>query len=302
MTGILHKVNWRVLLPGQRSELRVADMATGATRLVHESRRTVYEAPNWSPDGEWLVVNAAGSLLRVPADGSGEPERIDTGSVVDNNNDHLLSRDGTIIYTSAEVDGHLYAAPMAGGEPRRVSNEREEPFGYFLQGVSPDGSTLAYAGAERRAGRDFLTNLFTIPADGGADVRLTDWDQDAVGCDYSPDGSWLYFNSEHHAQGPGHMQIYRMRPDGSGIERLTHDERSNWFPKPSPDGNMIIYLAFPLGTLGHGANLPVTIRAMDPDGSRHRDVVDLFGGQGTLNVNSWAPDGRYFAYMSYPID
>jgi hypothetical protein len=24
------------------------------------------------------------------------------------------------------------------------------------------------------------------------------------------------------------------------------------------------------------------------------------GGQGTINVNSWAPDSRRFAYVSYP--
>jgi len=27
--------------------------------------------------------------------------------------------------------------------------------------------------------------------------------------------------------------------------------------------------------------------------------VTLFGGQGTLNVNSWAPDSKRFAFVSY---
>jgi Tol biopolymer transport system component len=28
-------------------------------------------------------------------------------------------------------------------------------------------------------------------------------------------------------------------------------------------------------------------------------VVHLFGGQGTINVPSWSPDGQRFAYVSY---
>ncbi len=40
---------------------------------------------------------------------------------------------------------------------------------------------------------------------------------------------------------------------------------------------------------------------MQPDGSGQRDLVALFGGQGTINVNSWAPDSRRFAHVAYPV-
>jgi TolB protein len=38
-----------------------------------------------------------------------------------------------------------------------------------------------------------------------------------------------------------------------------------------------------------------------PDWTAHVQVIEVFGGQGTLNVNSWAPDGERFAYVSYPL-
>jgi hypothetical protein len=37
------------------------------------------------------------------------------------------------------------------------------------------------------------------------------------------------------------------------------------------------------------------------DWSAHVQVIDVLGGQGTLNVNSWAPDSDRFAYVSYPL-
>ena len=58
---------------------------------------------------------------------------------------------------------------------------------------------------------------------------------------------------------------------------------------------------FPPGTTGHPPNKDVILRLMRPDGSEARDVVSFFGGQGTINVNSWAPDSNRFAYVAYPV-
>ena len=61
----------RTLLPGRRSRLLVVDPATGDVEVVLESTRLLVEAPNWSPDGRWLVVNGDGLLWRLPADARG---------------------------------------------------------------------------------------------------------------------------------------------------------------------------------------------------------------------------------------
>ena len=211
----------------------------------------------------------------------------------------MLSPDGSTIYLSSD-DGHLYAVPFVGGEPRRVSNIHTTPFHYYLHGISPDGTTLAYVAIEQRDA-ERQVNVFSIPSAGGPDTRLTDLSMPNDGPEYSPDGRWIYFNSELAASRPGHAQIFRMSAqDGSGLEQLTFDNYVNWFPHLSPDGLQVAVLSFPQGTTGHPADKQVLLRLMNPDGGPLRVLASFFGGQGTINVNSWAPDSRKLAYVAYP--
>ena len=290
----------------QRAKNRLSQLTTigidgSDKRVIYETHDGI-EAPNWSPDGKWLVINSHGALLRIPADGSAKPEVISIGDVKGANNDHVLSPDGKTIYFSAS--GHIYAVPFAGGQPRRVSNDQppERQFKYYLHGVSPDEKTLAYAGVEIENGDPWgRIDLFTIPAAGGPDARLTNTPAPDDGPEYSSDGQWIYFNSELNAKIPGHAQCYRMKPDGTGIEQLTHDDRVNWFPHISPDGKWIVYISFPPGTVKHPADKDVILRRMKPDGSGQTDIIAFNGGQGTINVNSWSPDSKRFAFVAYPM-
>ena len=285
---------------GQRAELYVVDVTTGDQRLVFSSSTLLFEAPNWTPDGEWLIVNGDGRLFRI-AVGQGDEvsEEIALPGVPAINNDHVVSPDGTTVYVSAD-DGHLYAVPLAGGSSRRVSNDRGTVFHHYLHGVSPDGSTLAYIGLEQR-GDKRITNMWTIPTAGGDDVQVTNDEHADDGSEYSPDGKWIYFNSERASTEPGHAQLFRIAVNGGTVEQLTDDERVNWFPHPAPDGSMIAYVSFPSGTLGHPADVDdVRLRLLDADG-RIREITSLFGGQGTMNVPSWSPDSQRFAYVTYPL-
>ncbi len=292
----------RKLQPNQVAQLRAIGIDGSDPTVVFETPEII-EAPNWTPDGQWLVCNSSGSLLKIAADGSSRPERISTGTVSTLNNDHVLSPDGKVIYLSAS--GRLYAVPFTGGEPRRVSNEPapDRKYRCALHGISPDGKTLAYVRVIESGPADLLgrSDIYTIPAAGGADVQLTDTAAPDDGPEYSPDGKWIYFNSELNAKIAGHAQIYRMKSDGTGVEQLTHDERVNWFPHASPDGKWIVYLSFPAGTIKHPADKEVILRRMRPDGTAQADIIACFGGQGTMNVNGWAPDSRRFAYVTFPI-
>jgi len=287
----------RTLHPGQRSQLFIHDLTTGGNTLVAESSEILFEAPNWTPDGAWLIVNGDGLLHRVPA-GGGELEPIVVPGLPLVNNDHVLSPDGESVYVSG-FDGHLHRVDLAARTSQRVSNDHGPAFVHFLHGISPDGALLAYIGMDLLPDA-FRTNIFTVPAAGGADVRLTDGAAPHDGSEFSPDGEWIWFNSERGSSTPGHAQLFRMRPDGSGVEQLTTDERVNWFPHVSPDGSTVVYVSFPPGTLGHPADLDVIIRRLGADGTG-TDLVSLFGGQGTINVPSWAPDSRRFAYVAYPL-
>jgi TolB protein len=288
----------RTLRPGQRAELFVIEVGTGERQLVLSSTELLFEAPNWSAGGDWLIINGDGRLFRIPVAGGTELEEIDLGGVPAINNDHVLSPDGLTVYVSAE-DGHLYAVPLAGGAPRRVSNDRGQRFHHYLHGISPDGSTLAYIGLEALPDGRRTTNVWTIPASGGVDNQVTDDEYADDGSEYSADGKWIYFNSERASSVPGHAQLFRI--SGGTLEQLTHDERVNWFPHQAPDGSAVAYVSFPPGTLGHPADVEdVRLRLLDADG-RIRELVTLFGGQGTMNVPSWSPDSTRFAYVAYPL-
>lgn len=276
------------------------------------------EAPNWSPDGKSLIINGDGRLFRLPIDAegaSGGLDEIDLGGVAEINNDHVLSPDGGTVYVSSD-DGHIYAvdlggtgsapagATLADTPPRRVTNDNVPNFKHYLHGVSPDGTTLAYIGLEVSGGQ-VRTNVYVVPAAGGPDVQLTDDEFPDDGAEFSLDGQWIYFNSERGSAVPGHAQLFRMPAPGNTTaggepEQLTHDERVNWFPHPSPDGTQIAYISFPPGTVGHPANVPVVVRLLEKDGTI-RDLACVFGGQGTMNVPSWSPDGTRIAIVAYPL-
>ncbi|SMY06234.1 TolB family protein [Flavimaricola marinus] len=287
-------------LPNQICELVVATRDGSELSVVYETSELI-EAPNWTPDGRWLIYNADGRVFRISPDGTDGPHRINTAPIEDLNNDHVISPDGKSLFLSAN-DGHLYRCPIEGGIPEKLSNDQDpsRKFRYYLHGISPDGQTLSYVGYERGDGAN-VTRICTIPAAGGADTVLTDGACPVDGPEYSADGAWIYFNSEAAATQPGHAQIFRMRPDGSGTEQLTHDARVNWFPHAAPDGTIFSYISFPTGTLGHPADKDVIIRTMAPDGSDVADIDQFNGGQGSINVTSWAPDSQRFAYVRYPV-
>jgi TolB protein len=125
------------------------------------------------------------------------------------------------------------------------------------------------------------------------------------GPEWSPGGEWIYFNTERWASRPGHAQLARVpsaEPSPDKVERLASTDTVDWFPHLSPDGRLAVYLQYPAGTEGHPENLPVELVLVDvSDWSAPLARVPLFGGQGTINVNSWSPDSTRFAFVSYPI-
>jgi len=117
------------------------------------------------------------------------------------------------------------------------------------------------------------------------------------GPEYSPDGNFIYFNSER----TGHMQIWRMKSDGSTQEQVTSDEFNNWFPHLSPDGEWIVFLTYEKGLEGHPENKDVMLRLMSLRDQKVTVLAKLFGGQGTINVPSWSPDSKQVAFVSYQL-
>jgi Tol biopolymer transport system component len=286
----------RTLEPGQHCEVWIASV-TGESEMVFSTDEVLLEAPNWTLDGRSLVLNGDGKLWTLDVSG-GRLTEVPLTGVPDLNNDHVLAPGGTGIFLSAN-DGHIYRAPLDGGEGQRITDD-DGSF-HFLHGVSPDGGELAYVGIQAgdftRPGR-----LMTIPSDGGTTAAVDVGPGHCDGPEYSPDGQWLYFNTESFSSLPGHAQLARVQVDGSGFERLLESVTVDWFPHLSPDGELACYIRFLTGTEGHPADLPVDVVLVSTgDWTAPLHTWPLFGGQGTLNVNSWSPDSARFAYVAYPL-
>ena len=273
--------------------LEIYDVENDSRTVVAEFPFKI-EAPNWTTDGKWLIYNSEGLLYRISPDGRTGPELIPTGDVKVCNNDHCLSFDGKMIGISSGTPedwrSHIYVCPVDGGEPVEVT-----PVGpSYLHGWSPDGGTLVYC-----AERDGEFDVYSIPSEGGTETRLTDSPGLDDGPEFTPDGQWIWFNSVR----TGLMQLFRMRPDGGEQQQMTFDrDRNSWFAHVSPDGSTVAYITYRKGDLEPGEHLPgkdVELRLMPSEGGEPRTVVSLYGGQGTINVNSWAPDSKRFAFVSY---
>jgi Tol biopolymer transport system component len=280
-----------------RSRLSIYNIADGSTQVIYTADR-LFEAPNWSPDGTYLMINMGGDLYRVPLDAP-QPQKIDLGGIRGCNNDHGISPDGKLIAFSARHNApgsQVYVANADGSNARLVAERTPS----YYHGWSPDGKWLAYVG---QRGGEFDT--YRVSVSGGEEQRLTTAKGLDDGPDYSPDGKWIYINSDR----TGNFDIWRFPAEGAGsndvkAQQVTSDEWEDWFPHPSPDGKWLVMISFERGTQGHPANRNVQLRLMPLPGDRlgsatPRVLVKLFGGQGTINVNSWAPDSKRFAFVSY---
>ena len=272
------------------SHIELLDVESGYRRIVHSDPKSL-QAPNWTADGKSLIYNSEGLLYRFNL-ASGPSTVLPTGFANKNNNDHVLSFDGTqigISHHATETNGNslIYVLPVKGGTPRKIT-----PIGpSYLHGWSPDGKFVTYT-----AQRNGAYNIFKAPVAGGPEIQLTHTPGLDDGSEYSPDGKHIYFNSVR----SGTMQIWRMRPDGSRPEQITDDGFNNWFPHISPDGKKMVFLSFgqDVAPEDHPFYKQVTLRMMPVTGGTSRVIAYVYGGQGTINVPSWSPDSRHIALVS----
>jgi TolB protein len=275
------------------SRLEIVNVFDGKRKVIHEHTR-IFEAPNWMPDGKRLLFNQDGSLYLIPIAG-GTPEKLNTGFADRNNNDHVISFDGKMLAISHHRNGlpgggsTVYVLPLSGGTPKLVTEQTPS----YLHGWNPNGKEVVFVG---QRGNPYY-DIYKIPIAGGPEVKLTNnSDYHVDGPEYSPDGKYIYYNSSE----SGTMQIWRMKPDGSGKEQLTFDEYNDWFPHISPDGKWMVFISFPstINPKDHPNYKRVMLRLMPVSGGAPKVIAYLYGGQGTINVPSWSPDSKQVAFMS----
>ncbi|MFN2142149.1 MAG: TolB family protein [Candidatus Promineifilaceae bacterium] len=275
------------------SILEAVDIHTGA-RTVLKEFDYVIEAPNWTRDGRYLLYNSRGRMFRYELE-TGKSREINTGFAIDCNNDHVLSPDNRQLaishFTNEDAISRIYILPLSGGDPMLVTEKGPS----YLHGWSPDGQHLAYC-AERGGQYD----VYTISVYGGPEMRLTNTPGLDDGPEYSPLGEHIWFNSTR----SGLMQIWRMDTDGSNPTHMVQEDANCWFPHLSPDGCWVVYITYGKQDVSPGDHPPnknVELRLVPAAGGESKTIARLFGGQGTINVNSWSPDNQTLAFVSYRL-
>ena len=291
--GIFHNV--RLIKPAKPdfkpyrdyigSDIELLDTVTGSRRSIFRGEDSL-QAPNWTPDGQSLIYNHNGRMFSLDLS-TRTPAPIDTGEQVHCNNDHMLSFDGRVLGISSGSPSRVYTLPVGGGQPVLIT-----PTGpSYLHGFSPDGKSVLITGQ-----RNDNFDLYRVPLAGGPEVRLTTAKGLNDGSEFTPDGKTIFFISDR----SGKMQIWKMNADGSDQVQVTDDHLNNWFPHVSPDGKRILFISFPedIAANDHPFYKQVYLRQMPVAGGTPKVVAYFYGGQGSINVNSWSPDNRTIAFVS----
>ena len=255
-----------------RSFLKTVDIATGQIQTVYSADRR-FEAPNWSRDGRYFLINHEGRLYRLSVGGSQLAELPVELATPRINNDHGISPDGKSLVISHEptddwLTSSVYVLPIGGGTPRQMTTKAPS----FWHGWSPDGKTLAFVGR-----RDGEFDIYTIPVSGGEERRITTCKGLDDGPDYSPDGAFIYYNSFC----SGKMEIWRMRPEvlaaDDGCQQGGDRKREQQQPCLRADGSLAVHCGVPQqGTPKSRWGTGIVLSPSKPGGKsgRRADMAD----------------------------
>ena len=126
--------------------------------------------------------------------------------------------------------------------------------------------------------------LFVADADGANPRKLVAGSERDYNASFSFDDEWVVFTSERH----GSADIFRVRADGRGLERLTDDPAFDDQAAMSPDGRSLAFVS----TRDAGST---DIHILDVETGEVRNLTDTPGGD---YRPSWSPDGSMLAFSS----
>jgi Tol biopolymer transport system component len=253
--------------------------------------------PVWSPEGNYLYFasNRSGSmnLWRVPIDEkSGKvlagAEPVTTPS---SESGYLsLSRSGRqIVYAQMQRASNIFrigfdsTREVAVGQPVPVTRGSRNA---RIPDVSPDGGWIAFFSGGKQE------DIFVVRLDGTAMRQLTDDAYSDRRPAWSPDGKLLAF----HSNRGGKYDVWTIRPDGSGLQQLTHiADGFVTHPVWSPDGKRLVYSI--------QNRVPFVMEPDKPWASQSPQALQPLKEPDTwYEASSWSTDGRKLAGFQVRAD
>ncbi len=227
--------------------------------------------PAFSPDGRWLAVNGERNehmnLFIVQPDGSGLKE---VSEYIEDNLPSWSPDGQHLVFGSTrhrDRQSRVYIidqVPFEGekAQGRALYSDLYEVLGEFPT-WTPDGR-IVYTGCDYTS-TPAACGLFIASAEPGPQTpeQLTLHTQDTAPAAY---GDRIAFMSNR----DGNWEIYVVKDDGSGLERLTNNTANDGLPTWSPDGETLAFVSDQGGVWA--------VWAMNPDGSNRRKLFDIGGG------------------------
>lgn len=186
-----------------------------------------------------------------------------------------------------------------GKDLRRINSKGQDGCSYFFPGMKQLVFTSTRDNMEMPVGnwsdpRDYPmgAELYKADIDGGNVQRLTRNTIYDAEISVSPDGKWIVFGR----QTDGNMDLWRMRADGTGEQRVTNTK--DWDegrPMYMPDSETVMFRAWRYEDFGKIRPTPMTVFTIKHDGS---ELTARTPPNTSMNWSSYpAPDGRHFAVV-----